>query len=89
MLEITYKNSFEKDLKQAQKRQKDMDKLKLIIQLLVENKLLPVRCRDHALSGNYINYRECHIEPDWLLIYKRTTDAIILARTGTHSDLFK
>jgi len=71
------------------KRRKDMGKLKKVITLLVDEKSLPVRCRDHILSGNYADHRECHIEPDWLLIYRMTEEAVILERTGSHSDLFK
>lgn len=89
MLKLTYRKSFEKDVKRIKKRRKDMSKLKDIIMLLANQKPLPVRCRDHCLSGDYNNHRECHIEPDWLLIYKVTHEAIILERTGSHADLFK
>ncbi len=89
MLDLIYRKSFEKDLKRAKKRQKNMVKLKTIITLLLKKKPLPLRCRDHALSGNYLYHRECHIEPDWLLIYKPTESAIILERTGSHADLFR
>jgi mRNA interferase YafQ len=66
-----------------------MNKLRIIITLLLKKKPLPIRCRDHALTGNYQNHRECHIEPDWLLIYKSTENSIILERTGSHADLFR
>lgn len=89
MLVPVYRKSFEKDVKRIKKRQKDTNKLKTVIKSLLEKKPLPARCRDHALSGNYAHHRECHIEPDWLLIYKPTEDAIILERTGSHADLFK
>ncbi len=89
MLQPIYRKSFEKDIKRVKKRRKDMNKLKLVITLLLEQKPLPTRCRDHALSGNYTQHRECHIEPDWLLIYKPIKEAIILERTGSHADLFK
>lgn len=89
MLIPVYTNSFEKDIKRMQKRSKKIDKLKAIILLLAEQKSLPAKNRDHALIGNYKNRRECHIEPDWLLIYKLEDDKIIFERTGTHSDLFK
>lgn len=84
-------NKFEKDIKLAKKRGLDMSKLFSIVQLLSEDKLLPARCRDHLLQGDYKGYHECHIEPDWLLIYekKETIRIISLERTGTHSDLFK
>lgn len=89
MLNLTYRKSFEKDLKRVKKRHKNINKLKAIIALLLEKKPLPFRCRDHALSGNYTYHRECHIEPDWLLIYKPTENTIILERTGSHADLFQ
>ncbi len=71
------------------KRGKDLNKIKKIIDLLSLEKTLDSKYRDHNLSGNYIKRRECHIEPDWLLIYKLEDDEIIFERTGTHSDLFK
>lgn len=87
-IEVT--RQYLKDLKLARKRNFDEAKLIEIIKLLVEGKQLPPKNRDHSLSGDYKGYRECHITPDWLLIYSR--DEIIkivsLARTGTHSDLF-
>ena len=89
MLQPIYRKSFEKDIKRIKKRGKDMEKLKEVILILLDKKLLPTRCRDHALLGNYIDHRECHIEPDWLLIYKPTEQTLILERTGSHSDLFK
>lgn len=88
MLRPIHRKSFEKDVKRVKKRGKDMAKLKQIILWLLEQKPLPYSCRDHNLAGNYVAHRECHIEPDWLLIYKVTDDAIIFERTGTHSDLF-
>lgn len=67
-----------------------MEKLKRIIEKLINNQLLPEKHRDHQLTGNYKNRRECHIEPDWLLIYKlEDATSIIFERTGTHSDLFR
>ena len=88
MLDIQYKNVFEKDLALAKKRGKDIEKLKTAIRLLAEGKPLPLQFRDHPLIGNYKHRRECHIEPNWLLIYKKEANAIIFERTGTHSDLF-
>lgn len=88
MLQIKYKNSFEKDVKRAKKRGLDLAKLRKIIPL-VEEKPLPQSCRDHALLGNYAGHRECHIQPDWLLIYKKDISTIIFERTGSHSDLFR
>ena len=78
-----YTNQFEKDLRLCKKRNKDLQKLKDVIGLLIDNKPLPAKLKDHKLIG-----RECHIAPDWLLIYKIETDIIIFERTGSHSDLF-
>ncbi len=88
MFQPIYTNSFAKDIKLAQKRGKNIDKLKKIIELLVNKEPIPPKFRDHNLVGNFIGRRECHIEPDWLLIYKIDKDEIIFERTGTHSDLF-
>jgi mRNA interferase YafQ len=88
MMKTKYKTIFEQDTKRAKKRGLDMERLKTVIRLLVEGKPLPPRYRDHPLIGNYKGHRECHIQPDWLLIYKREPDLIIFERTGTHADLF-
>lgn len=88
MFQPIYTNSFAKDIKLAQKRGKNIDKLKKIIELLVNKEPIPPKFRDHNLVGNFIGRRECHIGPDWLLIYKIDKDEIIFERTGTHSDLF-
>ncbi len=83
-------NRFEKDIKQAQKRGKDLDKLFFVIEKLANGEPLEEKYRDHSLVGLYKGCRECHIEPDWLLVYEIFEDVLILslARTGTHSDLF-
>jgi len=65
-----------------------MDRLKSIITLLVEGRSLSEKYKDHPLTGNFADYRECHIEPDWLLVYKLNPSEICFVRTGTHSDLF-
>mgnify|MGYP000915973236 CR=1 FL=1 len=88
MLEVKYKTVFERDVKRAKKRGLDLERLKTLIQLLLEEKPLLPRHRDHSLVGNYKGHRECHIQPDWLLIYKREPGVLILERTGTHADLF-
>ena len=96
MLEIKNTNKFQKDLARMKKRGKDMGKFKEIAENLVQQKALSRKCQDHSLIGNYVNRRECYIEPDWLLIYnlesvlidELETDYIIFERTGTHSDLF-
>jgi mRNA interferase YafQ len=72
-----------------QRRGKDVEKIKTVIVALINNEPLAERYRDHVLVGNYRGRRECHIEPDWLLIYKLVDDEIIFERTGSHSDLFK
>ena len=89
MLEPVYRNHFEKDLKLALKRGKDPEKIKQVISMLVNKESLPPRYRDHPLKGNYKGRRECHIEPDWLLIYKVDKNSIIFERTGAHTDLFE
>lgn len=88
MLIPLYLRSFEKEVEKAKKRGKDMEKLKIVMQLLGLEKPLPAKNRNHKLKGNYSGYWECHIEPDWLLIYKKTETHIVFARTGSHADLF-
>lgn len=90
MRTIEFHTKFKKDYKRIIKRGYDAQKFKTVIALLEEEKLLPTQYKDHALSGNYAGCRECHIEPDWLLIYQISGDNLILClmRTGTHSDLF-
>ena len=79
---------FRRDVKLARKRGKDMAKLRQVILLLIEGSSLPQRYKDHPLGGDWKHYRDCHIEPDWLLIYKVDRNDLHLVRTGTHSDLF-
>lgn len=90
LLELKKTAQFRKDLKRAVKRNLNIDLLDEIIQTLRERKPLEPKYRDHALTGDYADFRECHIQPDWLLIYMIDGDNIILtvSRTGTHSDLF-
>jgi mRNA interferase YafQ len=88
MLKPEYTTKFKKDLKSVEKRNWDMELLKEIIRTLCNEKLLPSKNRDHNLIGNWSNCRECHIQPDWLLIYQIGNDSIVFVRTGTHSDLF-
>ena len=89
MRSIRYTSQFKKDIKRVRKRGKDFDKLKAVIDVLVAGEELAARYRDHALVGNYRGARDCHIEPDWLLIYEIDEDELILVRTGSHTDLFK
>jgi mRNA interferase YafQ len=79
---------FERDIKRAKKRGKDMEKLKIVLSLLIDGKPLPLRYRDHPLKGEWVGFRDLHIEPDWLLLYAIDGDELRLARTGTHADLF-
>ncbi len=80
---------FDRDLKVAHKRGKDLQKISFIIKELQNKKILPTKNRNHKLKGSYASCFECHIEPDWLLIYKTTKIELILIRTGSHSDLFE
>ena len=79
---------FKKDMKRAVKRGKDIGKLTAILDLLLAGKVLPPTCHDHPLRGDWNGWRDLHIEPDWLLIYRINEDRVELAATGTHSDLF-
>ena len=87
-MRIVQPTSFKKDIKRQKKRGKDLDKLKTLIEFLASGSDLTESYRDHALSGNWMGWRDCHIEPDWILIYKLTPEALTLGRTGSHSDLF-
>lgn len=90
MLELVMTTQFRKDLKRINKRGKDLSLLKNVLQMLREEQVLEEKYRDHALTGNYIGFRECHIQPDWLLVYAVNEEELILtaSRTGSHSDLF-
>lgn len=88
MLTSVWTGKFKKDVKRAKKRGKDMDKLKLVLSLLVEEKPLPASYGDHPLRGDWTGFHDLHIEPDWLLLYSIEGAELRLARTGTHSDLF-
>ena len=83
-----FENRFKKDIKRLQKRGKNMGKLKTVIDKLLENQELEPKYKDHALTGNWNGYRDCHIEPDWILIYKTSETNLFLVRSGSHSDLF-
>lgn len=88
--QIEMSTRFRKDYKLAKKRGYDMSLLKEVIDILASGEKLPKEYLDHPLSGDYKGYRECHIQPDWLLIYRIERDLLVLGltRTGTHSDLF-
>lgn len=88
MLDVRYSTKFKKDFKACVKRRYNMALLQQIIDTLKIPDTLPPKNVDHNLSGNYAGYRECHISPDWLLIYRQTGNELLLYRTGTHADLF-
>ena len=81
-------SQFRRDVKLAGKRGNDLSKLRAAILLLAAGIPLPPRYHDHPLRGNWAHHRDCHLEPDWLLIYKIDGDDLYLVRTGTHADLF-
>jgi mRNA interferase YafQ len=89
--EVKFTTQFKKDLKLAKKQNKDLDHLFEVVNILAEGGTLDARYRDHDLSGDYKGTRECHIEPDWLLVYEIRDEVLVLMlyRLGTHSELFK
>ena len=89
MKAIRRTTQFKKDVKRAKKRGKDTEKLRVVIEKLADGEALEARYRDRALVGTYRGARDCHLEPDWLLIYETSEEELVLIRTGTHSDLFK
>ena len=90
MLDIILSTKFKKDLKLAGKRGLKLEKLREAVNVLAAEESLPEKYRDHGLTGDYKGFRECHIEPDWLLIYRIQEEILelFLFRTGSHSDLF-
>ncbi|WP_107670847.1 type II toxin-antitoxin system YafQ family toxin [Cyanothece sp. BG0011] len=88
MLSPIFETRFKKDIKRLKKRGKDMEKLKAVIEKLLNNEVLEPKYKDHALTGNWNGYRDCHLEADWILIYKITESHLFLVRSGSHSDLF-
>lgn len=89
MLKPSYTKQFDKDLKRMLKSGRDKNKIKKIIGILINQREPDKKYRDHKLTGNYQDRRECHIEPDWLLIYQIKDGRIIFERTGSHADLFR
>lgn len=89
--EVRFTNQFKKDIKLAQKQGKDIEKLFSVVDILASGEPLPAKFRDHDLTGDYKGCRECHIEPDWLLVYEKDNGLLILMlnRVGSHSELFK
>ena len=88
MRTILRDTQFKRDVKRLLKRGKDMAKIKQIITGLANSERLPAKFKDHQLKGTFKDCRECHIEPDWLLIYRIEGSVLCLVRTGTHADLF-
>jgi len=89
MKKVSQSTQFAKDLKRMRKRGKDVDKFKVIVKVLAEGKPLDPRHRDHPLIGSWKNSRDCHVAPDWVLIYTADKHSLHLERTGSHGDLFK
>ena len=89
MKQVSQTKQFSRDIKRMKKQGKDLSKLKNIVKKLAHGKILLLKNKDHALVGSWKPSRDCHIEPDWLLIYTTDDDSLRLERTGSHSDLFK
>jgi mRNA interferase YafQ len=89
MKTIRRTSQFQRDVKRMQRQGKDLEKLKGVLESLVKGEGLAPKYRDHVLVGQYKGTRECHVEPDWLLIYELAESEIVLIRTGSHSDLFR
>jgi mRNA interferase YafQ len=87
-LELRTTTAFERDVRRVKKQGKDLDKLEIIVNLLQAQEPLPARCRPHPLRGEWLGYWDCHVEPDWILLYKVTEEALVLVRTGSHAALF-
>lgn len=88
-MRLIYSSQFKKDYKKIKSQGKDISQLELLMEKLLNQEKLDTKYKDHKLIGRWKNFRDCHIEPDWILIYKLTEDALFLERTGSHSDLFK
>lgn len=88
MRQIRRTTQFKRDSKRVQKRGKDFSEFRHVVEQIARGEELDPKYRDHSLHGTYKGARECHVEPDWLLIYERAETEVILIRTGTHADLF-
>ena len=84
-MNLIYTSQFKKDFKRVSSRGKDLSKLEVVIETLLNGE----KYKDHSLIGKWKNHRDCHLEPDWILIYRLTSDSLILERTGSHSELFR
>lgn len=89
MLTPVYSSRFKRDVKKLERRGKDMAKLRAVLAFLLHEEPLPAHYRDHVLRGDWLGFRDLHIEPDWLLLYRVAGRELQLARTGTHADLFR
>lgn len=89
MLTPVRTSQFKRDVKRVKKRDKDMSKLRTLLTLLMDQSPLPDTYQDHPLRGNWNGYRDAHIEPDWLLLYRVVGNKLQLARTGSHADIFQ
>ena len=88
-LAVLTTTAFEKDLRRAKKQGRDLDKLETIVDLLQSQEELPARCRAHRLHGEWSGHWDCHVGPDWVLLYRVTESELDLVRTGSHSELFR
>ena len=88
MKTFRFAGRYKRDFKRISRRGYDLGALNVVLDTLADGKLLPAAYLDHTLKGDWKGHRECHIEPDWLLIYQADDDEVLLARTGTHADLF-
>ena len=85
---LIWTKKFSKDVKRARRRKRNLESLQNVIEMLQSSDTLSLEYKPHQLKGKYSGYMECHVEPDWLLIWKEDREAVYLTRTGTHSDLF-
>ena len=85
---LSQTSQFKKDIRRQKKRAKDLGKIQAVIDLLLAGQPLPIQHRDHPLLGAWRGRRDCHVEPDWIVIYRLTKDELRLERTGSHADLF-
>jgi mRNA interferase YafQ len=88
-LNLIYTSQFKKDFKRVSGQGKDLSKLEVVIETLLIGEKLDQKYKDHSLIGKWKNHRDCHLEADWILIYRLTHDSLILERTGSHSELFR
>lgn len=89
MLNVVFKSRFKKDLKKLKSSNRNEEELLIVIEVLASQEPLEARFLDHSLIGDYAGCRECHLRPDWLLIYQTTEKDLLLVRTGSHSELFR